>query len=116
MFIERKQGSEIPQPIRSKIELGAPRYTIAFDIQKHDGQYVWSEATFDKLGAPSYENLVAAIVRGRYNDDEMTAIINNYLLDDGNEEHSKEWSEMQLWRKEAKQKAIKFLEEFEKTY
>lgn len=113
MLIERKQGNEKPQSIRSKIELGAPRYTIAFDMQERNGQYEWSEVTFDKLGAPSYENLVAAIVKGRYTDDEMTAIINNHLLDDGNEEHSEEWREMQAWRKEAKETAKEMLQVFE---
>lgn len=43
----------------------------------------------------------------------MTAIINNHLLDDGNEEHSEEWSEMQAWRKEAKEIAKKMLKTFE---
>lgn len=113
MFIERVQGSERPQPIRSKTVLGAPKYTIAFDVQDEDGQLSWSEATFDKLGAPDYAHLVAAIVKGRYSDDNMTAIVNNHLLDDGDEEHAQEWEAMQNWRKEAKALAKEFLKQFE---
>lgn len=111
MFVKKMvTGSEPPQTVRYGIKLGMKQYTIAFDVKEtEDGQYQWSEVTLSP-GIPSYGVLVSAIVRGRYTDDEMQAIVNNHLLDDGNEEHEAEWDEMQAWRAEAKKVAKEILE------
>ena len=49
-----------------------------------------------------------------YSDDAMQAIINNYLLEDEDSEHQKEWNDMQMWRVEAKRMAKEILEEIKK--
>lgn len=112
MLIRKMTGSIEPQQIQYKIKLGLRQYTIAFDIQKSktddQEQYQWFEATFD-LGQPTYSQLAAAIIQSRYPNDDMQAIINNHLLDDGNSEHESEWADMQAWRAKAKNMAKEIL-------
>lgn len=114
LIISKMTGNDQPQQIRYKIKLGLRQYTVAFDIQEleesGEAKFQWSEATFD-LGKPTYSQLVAAIVQSRYPNDDMQAIINNHLLDDGDAEHEAEWQAMQTWRAEAKVQAKKILEE-----
>ena len=50
----------------------------------------------------TYESLVAAIVRSKYNEDAMQAVVNNYLLNPEDADHKSEFDTMQLWRQEAK--------------
>lgn len=119
MYVTKVSGSSRPQPIRYCIKLGLRQYTIAFDVQQisneetEEIQYVWSEAVFPK-GTPTYGMVVSAIIHGRYSDNDMQAIINNHLLEDGNEEHEAEWSAMQEWRATAKSMAKQILEEIQK--
>lgn len=107
-------GDSEPQQIDYKIRLGLREYTIAFDIQEQadnqDGvqKYSWSEATLP-LGSPTYSDLVAAIIKGRYSDNDMAALVNNHLLNDGDKEHEAEWQLMQEWRTQAKQQAKEIL-------
>lgn len=51
----------------------------------------------------NYSMLVSAIIKEKYSDDKMQAIINNHLLEINNEEHEKEFNEMQSWRLHAKE-------------
>lgn len=51
----------------------------------------------------TYDLLVSTIIKDKYSDDKMQAIINNYLLNDGDEEHEEKFNEMQEWRKHAKE-------------
>ena len=50
----------------------------------------------------TYESLVAAIVKSKYNEDSMQAVVNNYLLDPEDTDHKAEFDAMQLWRQQAK--------------
>lgn len=117
MFITYNQGNEQPQRIRHNIKLGLRQYTIAFDVhivkEGENEQYKWCEITLP-VGTPTYSQLVSAIIHGRYSDDAMQAIINNYLLEDEDSEHQKEWNDMQMWRVEAKRMAKEILEEIKK--
>lgn len=119
----KRQGNEKPEAIRYQISLGLRKYTIAFDVkevaQESDNEeannatsYEWCEATFP-VGVPTYANLVAAFVHGRYTDDDMQALVNNHLLDEGDELQEAEWNAMQEWRKECKQLAKNILERLE---
>lgn len=117
MFITYNQGNEQPQRIRHNIKLGLRQYTIAFDVhivkEGENEEYKWCEITLP-VGTPTYSQLVSAIIHGRYSDDAMQAIINNYLLEDEDSEHQKEWNDMQMWRVEAKRMAKEILEEIKK--
>ena len=68
-------------------------------------------AIADITGGRDYETMVSAMVSARYSTDKMQAIINNRLLDDGNEEHEAEYNAMQAWRAEAKQIATEAMNE-----
>jgi hypothetical protein len=79
-----------------------------------DGTYVW-----DKLELPDfalnnihnaddetkYSVLIAHIVKAYYNDNQMTAIINNYLLDPEDEAFKNDFNKMQSIRILAKKTA-----------
>jgi hypothetical protein len=49
-----------------------------------------------------YECVISKIVRQRYPDNDMTAILSNYLSEPDNEKYIKEFREVQDWRKVAK--------------
>lgn len=49
-----------------------------------------------------YEQLVTTMIRSRYTQNAIEAIINNYLSDMDNEKYKKEFDDMQLFRKECK--------------
>ena len=56
--------------------------------------------------------IITAIVRSRYNADEMEAILNNYLLDQADADAHAEFEAMQEWRRLAKAAAdVLFLDE-----
>ena len=53
----------------------------------------------------SYSELVERLVRKRYSQSQVEAIINNYLDDRENAQYKAEFLEMQAYRKECKTKA-----------
>jgi hypothetical protein len=59
------------------------------------------------LTSDDYVPLVVAIIRSRYTEDQVEAILNNYLTDpDG---HATEFQQLQAWRKKAKSAAREYL-------
>lgn len=120
-------GYEKPQSVRYNLKWGQREYTLSYEItestsqpegmQLEEGQtyYSWIETTLP-LGKPTYDDIVSKIVKTKYSDDEMTALINNHLLDDGDEEHTAEWKEMQEWRANAKKIAKEAVEQIDKEY
>lgn len=60
----------------------------------------------------NYNDLVDLLIKMVYSDKEMFAIINNYLLDQDNEDALKEFNEMQDVRKEAKLLAKQILTDY----
>lgn len=60
----------------------------------------------------NYNDLVDLLIKMVYSDKEMFAIINNYLLDQDNEDSLKEFNEMQDVRKEAKLLAKQILTDY----
>lgn len=112
----------MPQRINYKIRLGQREYIIAFAVEENTTEermvsqsFKWTEATLP-LGKPKYEDVVAAIVKGKYNDNQMTALINNHLMVDNDEEHEIEWAAMQEWRAEAKKLAKEIIAEISQQY
>lgn len=60
----------------------------------------------------SYGELVERLVRKRYSQSQVEAIINNYLDDSENEQHKAEFLEMQAYRKQCKAEAKKILRNY----
>lgn len=59
----------------------------------------------DSEKTANYGELVEQLVRKRYSQSQVEAIINNYLDDSENEQYKAEFLEMQAYRKECKLKA-----------
>jgi len=59
-----------------------------------------------------YNDLVSRIIRDRYSDDSMQAIINNHLLEANDEEHEQAYNEMQEYRAYAKTTARAIIDKF----
>lgn len=57
------------------------------------------------LSEADYEPIVSALVRARYPDDKVMAIIQNFIIAPTNSDAITEWESLQLWREEAKQLA-----------
>lgn len=84
---------------------------IIIDVENTNGTY--SYVTIDVLKYNyTYGGLVDTFIKMIYSDREMTAIINNYLLDPTDENIVKEFNEMQEVRKEAKTLAKEILEKY----
>lgn len=66
--------------------------------------FTWREISVKYINF-NYGGLVDAIIELRYSPAEMTAIINNYLLDGDDENTKNEFVEMQNYRKYAKNTA-----------
>ena len=63
-----------------------------------------------------YATLVSALIRSRYTDDAMMAIINNRMQSPDDEQILAEWQEMQQWRTESKEIAHAAIEEYGRLY
>ena len=63
--------------------------------------FAWREISI-RFTNFNYGGLVDALINIKYSPDAMTAIINNYLLDQDNVDAKSEFNEMQAYRKEAK--------------
>ena len=106
-----------PQFVTCERNVGRNVYTINFDVKKLtkkeaiDGQkYKYHSIT---LPAGQYDRstVISSIICQRYSNDEMQAIINNYLLDEADPDALQEFATMQEYRKFAKQLADKFMAE-----
>lgn len=127
MQIMYSGGIEKPQFLHYNLKWGQREYTLSYKITENTPQpegmqleesqtyYSWIETKLP-LGKPTYDDIVARIVKTKYSDDEMTALINNHLLDDGDEGHIAEWKEMQEWRAYAKKIAKEAVEQIDKEY
>lgn len=60
-----------------------------------------------------YATIVSALIRVRYTDDAMMAIINNRMQSPDDEQILAEWQEMQQWRTESKEIAHAAMEQYE---
>ncbi len=96
----------------------SPKYQINFDTEELssediDGNTVTNyRSLYVQVTALNYSDLVAAIIQSRYPDSEITAIVmNNMQANDINSEISQEkrkeyiseYTELQSWRKHAKE-------------
>lgn len=91
--------------ITSELKIGSRKYTIniKFEDSRERTVLVVSKQNMN------YDYLVSTLIKTRYNDNKVQAIINNYLLDSDDENIIKEFNEMQEWRKISKQIAKEIL-------
>jgi hypothetical protein len=86
-------------------------YKLNYNVtQLEDGKWQYytlplSTTMYDYIKGDSnkvYECIISKIVRQRYPDNDMIAILSNYLCEPENEKYIKEFKDVQEWRKEAK--------------
>lgn len=115
MNINYQYSDVEPQFIVCGRSLGRNVYTINYDVtelgekERLEGRrYSYLTVTLP-AGDDRRDTVISTIIESRYSSDEMTAVINNYLLDDGDEDSLAEFKEMQTWRRHAKEIADKFV-------
>ena len=96
-----KKQEQLPIRFLKRIELGQQIATFSVFDKQDDGTYKYQTYTL-KPAVLDYDSIVNAIVSKEYPNDKMQAIINNYLLDKSNEDTTKEFNDMQAFRKKAK--------------
>lgn len=93
---------------------GISMVRIPYDITEiSPGVYSWREISVKYVNF-NYGGLVSALIEIDYSQAEMTAIINNYLLDQEDENIKAEFTEMQNCRKLAKETAKWILDTYTK--
>lgn len=111
--ITKERGVELPPEVEVSYSFGVPQFTVNVLVSEDRTEGQPSEFGWTRIclspGQLTYDALVAALVRTRYSDDAMTAIINNHLLDGNDADIAAEWEEMQAWRREAKALAKQIL-------
>ena len=109
MFDNKNFGNK--PTIQHFISANCDMVRVPYEITEiSPGIYSWRELLM-KYRNFNYGGLVSALIGLQYSDSQMTAIINNYLLDPENEDSKKEFLEMQEYRKYAKETARNILEE-----
>lgn len=99
-----------PNFVEYEIIGGTKRFRINLNIvEVRYGWYEWDSYDIP-LGKFTYEGIIDELITYKYPNDKMQAVINNYLLEPENEEYITAFSEMQSWRKEAKEIAKQALE------
>lgn len=107
-----------PQFVTYKKHLGQKIYTINYHVEhidydeQHGQPWRYSTVTLP-VGRYDRATVISAVIRQRYSDDEMQAIINNYLLDPTDAEAIMEFNAMQDYRRFAKSLADEFIKEIE---
>ena len=92
---------QLPSRFSKNIELGQQVATFSVSEKQDDGTYKYQTYTLEPA-VLDYDSIVNAIVSKDYPSDKMQAIINNYLLDTSNMDTTKEFNDMQAFRKKAK--------------
>lgn len=99
------------KPVKMLVTRGRKRIYVTANIGvlEVDGGYEYEAIHLQMNEPPTYETLIAALIREKYSSDKMEAIINNYLLD-ATDEAKAEFEEMQEWRKKVKEFAREVFE------
>ena len=118
MKINYSYSSSQPSLMQSIGTATSPKYQINFDTEElssedTDGQPVTNyRSLYVQVKSISYADVISAIIQSRYSDSEITAIVmNNMQANDINSEISQEkrkeyiseYTELQSWRKHAKE-------------
>ena len=118
MKINYSYSAEQPSLMQSIGTATSPKYQINFDTEELssediEGKTVTSyRSLYVQVKSISYADVISAIIQSRYSDSEITAIVmNNMQANDINSEISQEkrkeyiseYTELQSWRKHAKE-------------
>lgn len=114
--MEKAHHDKRPSDWEIVVSIGIKSLVIRFDIkeipeEEGDGFECW-EVVYsfkDELSERDYGHIVSTIIRGKYSEDNVEAILNNYLSDPTNTRYEAEFNMLQSWRAEAKERARSIL-------
>ena len=92
----------MPPLVSVRRDLGQNIFTVAFDVTEVENGYEFETAELPP-GVWRRDLIISAIIRSRYNTDDMEAIHNNVLADLTDKEAKAAHTAMQQWRTKAKQ-------------
>lgn len=97
-----------PNLVDTYLVNGRRWYDVNINITQHGNTYRWEQLTIpsDKF---DYSGVVDSLIVYKYPNDKMQAIINNYLLDQNDQQAVNEFNEMQEWRRRSKELAKEIL-------
>ena len=108
-IIEKVYSKEVPVPIERGDRWGHNLYDVRinFNVQTlvepdEQGNTIMYDTMQIKQSQHSYGGIVGALIEAKYSNDEMLAIINNYLLNPTDPEIKGKFETMQAWRVQAK--------------
>lgn len=108
---DNKKFGEKPQ-IEYYKSAGVDMVRIPYNITEvSPGIYTWRELSVKYINF-NYGGLVSSLIGLEYSPAEMTAVVNNYLLDSEDEETKVEFQKMQECRKNAKAIAHWIIDEY----
>lgn len=120
--MEYYYSGDKPQLRTMTRRLGQPVYTLnLFPEETEDDGYKYVAVTLP-LGVWERNAIINALINLYYPTDRMDAIRNNYDLvrdgvaEDKMEEYTKEYLDMQAWRKKAKELADEIMKEIERQH
>lgn len=93
--------------------IGIRTLVIRFFIHETERGWECEEVEYshkEELTDADYPPMVSTIIRGKYSEDAVEAILNNYLADPTDEHHATEFNLLQSWRNEAKERARKIID------
>ena len=108
-----------PSFVTFERHLGQKVYTINFQVEELSGEEAQDGRKFRyntvtlPVGQYDRDTVISTLIRQKYRDDEMQAIVNNYLFDKDDEEALAEFNVMQEYRRFAKKVADQFLQEIQ---
>lgn len=108
---------DYPQEWEEVISIGVISEIFRFNIHKIEDEfeseykYECEEVEYahkNPLTEDDYGKIVSCIIRGKYSEDDVEAIVNNYLDDPHG--HKPEFDELQKWRSIAKKRAREIID------
>ena len=110
--MERAYYEYRPSDYDEVVSAGIRTTILRFNIEEVDKNVFFFDYVEynhkEPLTEDDYGKLVSCIIRGKYSEDDVEAIVNNYLDDpDG---HKSEFDELQKWRSIAKQRAREIID------
>ena len=97
-----------PTQVETIHSVGINTTVIRFGVTETEQGFECEEVEYchkQPLSEADYGPMVTAIIRSRYDANEVEAILNNYLADSENSDHTAEFQQLQGWRAKAKRVA-----------
>lgn len=115
-------GEERPEEVEVGVNMAQEQRSLNVEVsEREEGGYGWLRITLP-VGVWDYGSIVSALVRSKYSEDEVEAIISNNIAliatpsavsDEEGQEKLSEFQQFQEWREQCKQRAKELMSSFE---